>query len=324
MKTTVDLHNRGGTAWRRILDKVRMLGDYPPEREAEAPLREDRANVFQALGMEADPWQKDLLRSTAPKILVCCSRQSGKSQTAAGMALNKALLDSPDPATGAPATVLIVSRALRQSAELLRKVKELYRGLRGERTRRLARWQPRSLKGEVAGYDDSFTLPSTREEAVQDSVLSLEFTNGARVISLPGSSETIVGYSAISLLVIDEAARTPDELYRYLRPMRAVSLGQMVCLSSPFGKRGWFFDSWSDCEQAKGRGEPEPWQRFCVTADDCPRISRAFLEDERREIGDRWFRQEYYCSFEDTVDAVFATTDIQAALSGAVEGFGFA
>jgi hypothetical protein len=34
-----------------------------------------------------------------------------------------------------------------------------------------------------------------------------------------------------------------------------------------------------------------------------------------RVPGERWYRQEYLCSFEDVVDAVFAFADIQAALS---------
>lgn len=56
-----------------------------------------------------------------------------------------------------------------------------------------------------------------------------------------------------------------------------------------------------------------------VTADQCPRISREFLEEERSALGDRWYRQEYLCSFEETVDSVFATADIEAARSTGIE-----
>jgi hypothetical protein len=49
-------------------------------------------------------------------------------------------------------------------------------------------------------------------------------------------------------------------------------------------------------------------------------ISRAdraaeFLAEERQALGERWYRQEYLSSFEDTIDAVFAAEDIRAALS---------
>ena len=56
-----------------------------------------------------------------------------------------------------------------------------------------------------------------------------------------------------------------------------------------------------------------------VSALDCPRISEDFLENERRAIGDLWFRQEYGCEFLETVDQVFRYDDIERALSDDVK-----
>jgi hypothetical protein len=92
--------------------------------------------------------------------------------------------------------------------------------------------------------------------------------------------------------------------------MLAVSQGRLVALSTPFGKRGWYHDEWH------GDGA---WQRVKITAEQCPRISPEFLAEERRALGERWYRQEYLCSFEDTIDAVFSWADIQAALSDDVK-----
>ena len=114
----------------------------------------------------------------------------------------------------------------------------------------------------------------------------------------------------MALLIIDEAARVNDSLYYAVRPMLAVSRGRMIALSTPFGKRGWFHDEWH------GTGD---WQRVKITADQCPRISVEFLAEERRALGERWYRQEYLCSFESVVDAVFAYEDIMAALSDDVK-----
>ena len=41
----------------------------------------------------------------------------------------------------------------------------------------------------------------------------------------------------------------------------------------------------------------------------------AFLEDERRALGDLWYRQEYCCEFADVIDAVFRMADIERAIS---------
>jgi hypothetical protein len=178
------------------------------------------------------------------------------------------------------ATVLLLSPSLRQSGELFRKVLDLFGAL-------------------------GRPVPVAAESA-----LRLELANGSRVVSLPGDEKNIRGYSGVAMLVIDEAARVPDTLYCSVRPMLAVSRGRLVALSTPYGKRGWFHDEWH------GEGD---WERVCITADDCPRILPEFLADEQRAMGERWFRQEFQCSFEETCDAVFRSEDIQAALSNDVQ-----
>jgi hypothetical protein len=110
----------------------------------------------------------------------------------------------------------------------------------------------------------------------------------------------------VALLVIDEAARVDDGLYYAVRPMLAASGGRLVALSTPYGKRGWFHDEWFG---------PGGWERVRVTAEQCPRISEEFLAEERRALGERWFRQEYCCDFAECVDAVFSYADIVAARS---------
>jgi hypothetical protein len=82
--------------------------------------------------------------------------------------------------------------------------------------------------------------------------------------------------------------RYEDELYRAVRPMLAVSGGRVVLLSSPYGRRGFFFDEWTNCGSA--------WQRFEVPATMIPRISAEFLAEKRRGLGP-WYAQEYECQF---------------------------
>jgi hypothetical protein len=89
---------------------------------------------------------------------------------------------------------------------------------------------------------------------------------------------------------MDEAARVPDDLYRAVRPMLAVSNGRMICLSTPYGKRGFFYDAWAN--------GGDDWARIEIPASRISRIAPNFLERERRRIGASWFRQEYECSFE--------------------------
>jgi hypothetical protein len=181
----------------------------------------------------------------------------------------------------AKATVLLLSPSQRQSGELFRK---------------------------VMGQFSALGCPVS---AVSETATQLMLANGSRIISLPGTEATIRGFSGVQLLVIDEASRVPDALYYSVRPMLATSRGRLIALSTPFGQRGFYFQEWTS--------GGEDWDRVRVTADDCPRIPSEFLEEERRALGERWWRQEYHCSFEDAVDAVFSQADINAAMRGDVQ-----
>jgi hypothetical protein len=220
----------------------------------------------------ADPWQAELLQSTASRILMLCSRQSGKSTLAACLALADALQHA--------SLVLLLSPSLRQSQELFRKVVHFYRRLQQ-------------------------TIPTEQESA-----LRLELANGSRIVSLPGTEQKIRGFSGVGLLIIDEAARVQDELYYSVRPMLAVSGGRLVCLSTPFGRRGFFHHEWT---------EGDSWLKVKISADHCPRISPAFLAEERKALGDWWFKQEYLCEFVDMFDQIFSHESVMAALSSDVQ-----
>ena len=222
----------------------------------------DRVSFAKWLGLVPDAWQEDLLRSTSDRVLLNCCRQSGKSTMTAVIALHRALYHPGSP-------ILCLAPSLRQSQELFAKIAGFYRDL----------GRPVSPIGERK--------------------LSLELENGSRIITLPGTEKTIRGFSGVSLLIVDEAARVEDELYFSTRPMLAVSCGSLIMLSTPYGQRGIFYEEWT-------HGASSEWQRFQVSADQIPRISPEFLTEERRALGSRWFEQEYMCTFGELEGAVFS------------------
>jgi hypothetical protein len=135
--------------------------------------------------------------------LLLCARQTGKSTVSNLTALWTAIYE-------APALVLLVSPSQRQSAEL-------FRGLM-------------MLHGKLKGAP----------EVTMESVLRAQFTNGSRIVALPGTEKTIRGFARADLIVIDEAARCEDELLAAVRPMLATTEGggRLIALSTPAGKRG--------------------------------------------------------------------------------------
>jgi hypothetical protein len=229
----------------------------------------DPTLLMRLLGIEPDPWQAEVLRSTSQRILLNCCRQSGKSTVTSVLAMHTALYQPG-------ALVLLLSPTLRQSQELFRKCLSVYR------------------------------LVASDVPPESETRLTLELGNGSRIVSLPGKESTVRGFSGVTLLVVDEAARVPDELYYSVRPMLAVSNGRLVALSTPFGTRGWWYEAWRSSE---------PWERYTITAEQCPRISPEFLAEERRTLGEWWFRQEYLCEFLDAQTQAFSRDMIDRAFS---------
>jgi hypothetical protein len=74
--------------------------------------------------------------------------------------------------------------------------------------------------------------------------LSPVFPNGSQIVRLPGTDDRIRGLSRVSLLLIDEAGRVTEELYKSPMPMLAVGNGDISLLSTPCGKRGFFYENW--------------------------------------------------------------------------------
>jgi hypothetical protein len=142
----------------------------------------------------------------------------------------------------------------------------------------------------------------------REAVTTLELVNGSRVIALPGKERSVHSYTA-TLLIIDEAARVPDEVYHGASPQLSASKGRLVALSTAFSKSGWFYREWT---------EGEGFRRWSITARECPRHTPEFLAQERKSMGERWFAMAYLNQFGDDVAAVFSTDDIRAAKSNEV------
>ena len=179
--------------------------------------------------------------------------------------------------------ILLISPSLRQSGELFKKVQSFYK------------------------------MVPDQKNPPEDNKLSMTLENGSRVVSLPSSESNIRGFSAVDLVIEDEAARVDDDLYRAVRPMLAISSGKLILMSTPFGKRGHFFEEWEN-----GGSQ---WEKITISAPECNRISPEFLEEEKRSLGEWWFAQEYLCEFRDTTDSLFKYDDIQEALSNDLEAW---
>ncbi len=223
------------------------------------------------LNFSPDALQSAVLDSPAKRGILNCSRQWGKSTVLAVKAVHRAF-------TRPGSLVLVASPSVRQSGEFLRKAAALLQRL------------------------------AVRRKTDGDNPHSLALPNGSRIVGLPGTEATVRGFSAVSMLLIDEAARVSDAVYKSLRPMLAVGGGDLWVMSTPWGARGFFWEIW--------RHGGNDWERHTARATECPRIAPVFLEEERRALGQRWFAQEYLCEFVEDGPGWFAKSVVEAALSG--------
>jgi len=224
-------------------------------------------------GFRVNEQQAEVLRSSARRGILNCCRQWGKSTVTVAKALHRALTE--------PGCLVIVSSpSRRQSGEWMRKA-----------------------RGMVARM-------GIRPRGDGDNAVSLLLPNRSRIVGLPRLEDTVRGFSSVSLLLIDEASRVSDEMYDALQPMLAVTDGDLWMMSTPRGKRGFFYEVWTF-------GGPD-WLRITGEAAACPQISRRFLEDQRRAMSADKFRQEYACEFIGPGAGLFDRDLVEAILDNAV------
>jgi hypothetical protein len=227
-------------------------------------LRDERGEPY-----VPDEWQEEFLDCDDPAVLMLAFRQSGKTTSVSVKALHVGLFE--------PGRLsLIISPTDRQSGIVLDRVKTFY--------------------GQLGG---------SMGEATRQTETRLRFANGAEVVSLPGGNpDQIRGFSNVRLLVIDEAARTDDDLYTAVLPMLAED-GQLVAPTTPAGRRGWFYREWR---------EGEDWRRIRVPVEANKHVGAGKIAAARRRMTPAEYSVEYGLSFGGSEDALFPAEIVEAAM----------
>ena len=250
--------------------------------EQAAPSTQSALDLASEMGIALDPWQRDVLISDRRRKLCLVTRQGGKGTVATLAAIEKMIGD-----VGSKTIVLAPTED--QSKRLLNRIRE--------------------------GY----ALLPAAPRIITDVASEFRLINGSHVRAMPGSERSVRGIDAVDLLVVDEAALVPDELYAAVRPVLATTDGEELDLSTPHGKRGWFYLA---VQRATGEDPPAHMHFVKVTAPEISRIKPGFLANERSELGDFVYRQEYLCEFVDDETQLYATDLVMGALSTTASSFG--
>ncbi len=268
------------------------------------------ARYLESLGFDLYEWQSFVLRLVmgCTRVLLLCSRQSGKSTIVAGIA---AWIMKKKPG----AKVEIFAPTQKQARETSYKVREFVE------------------KDPQVSYD-----------RVSDEELVLN--TGSRCMVLTASDKTSRGYSDPDAIILDEAAWIPDKVYTAIRPqLTGNEKCLLIALTTPNGKMGFFYEAWERSKNFKKVHVTIPFEldddpthgiqvvdslvseeefrdleaEKDVTGFYSPRHKRFFLEEELDEIGSHFWRQEYGTEFLDTQGSLFGLDDIMAAFDDTVE-----
>ena len=217
-------------------------------------------------GWKWDRWQREVIEHDG-NVTLRTGRQVGKSTVVAEKAVRFAL-------GNVGVVILVIAASQRQAGLLFDKVRgtlELHEG------------------------ESIFKEPPT--------LTKILLTNGSKILCLPAgkTGHFIRGYT-VDLLIADEAAYIPEIVWNSVIPMIAVSrktrgFGWLFLLSTPFGKGGFFYNSFSDPD----------FRQWHVSSEDCPRIPRSLLLKEKKRMSKVAYAQEWKGEFMEDWDQFFPT-----------------
>ena len=191
------------------------------------------------VGFEPDAKQEVLLRTEDRRVLLNCSRQWGKTSVGALRAAWEMVRRRDS------CVVVVLSSGEDLAAEFVWKVE----------------WYLRAAGEEV--------LRDARRR------IGRRLRNGSRIVGMAPGEARARGMTA-TMLVLDEAAWIPDSIYEAVLPMVSSTGGSVWLLSTPGGKRGFFWEEWM-------RGDD--WLRVKAPATEVRADSVGFCRRNAAEAG---------------------------------------
>lgn len=212
-----------------------------------------------------DDWQREIIDYDG-NVLLCTGRQVGKTLT---MSRKAALYMLKHPKT----QIIVVSLTEDQAKLIIVMILD---------------YLEKNHKKEISQKKDKPTQNRIR------------LRNGSGVLARPvgNTGDAVRGFTA-DVLIIDEASRMPELAFEAARPTLLTTKGKIWMCSTPFGKQGYFYESYlnrqkrfriwhvSSTEVISNRPISQKW------TEDQRKISIEFLNQERKDMTELQFGQEY-------------------------------
>lgn len=212
-----------------------------------------------------DKWQEEVLK-TKGNICLRSGRQVGKSFVI-GLKAAIYALENPNK------LVMVISKTERQAGLLFAKI---LRNLNDIGRNQIAYGEDE--QGNKIGQNP------TKHKIVLE--------NGSGIHCLPAGDTGfgIMGYT-IDLLIADEAAWIPEEVWNSIIPALAITRGNIWLLSTPYVKEGYYYDCFND----------PSFTAFHTSSEDCPRKDQNFLDRQKERRTKAQYAQMYLGEFIDEI-----------------------
>lgn len=228
--------------------------------------------------IKLDDWQKEILQ-TKGHICVCSGRQTGKSQTISILAAEE-MVKEPNK------RIIIISITEDQAELMILKIldylEEKYKNL-------IAKGRKKPTKHQI----------------------TLKNNSQVRCRPVGNTGNAVRGFTG-DMLIADEAAFMPEDIWTAAKPTLLTTAGRIILVSTPNGKTGYFYECFvnkhnrfttfhiSSEEVIKERPICETWtQRQREEA-------IKFLEEEKKDMSETQYGQEYLGLFLDDLNQFFS------------------
>lgn len=215
--------------------------------------------------MKFDSWQEEVLKCRG-NICLRSGRQVGKSTIIAKKAALYALNNKNK-------VVMIISKTERQSGLLFAKILM--------NVSNLSKKNKKNKPVEIIGTPTKHLI---------------NLKNGSVIHCLPAGDTGygIMGFT-IDLLIADEAAFIPEEVWNSVIPAMAITRGDIWLLSTPFVKEGYYYNCFND----------PSFTAFHTSSEDCPRRDDVFLAHKKETLTKAQYAQMYLGQFVDEIRQFF-------------------
>jgi hypothetical protein len=189
------------------IKRYRRVSPLAGEARDAAPALDAAEFATKFLDWTPDEKQALVLKSTARRVVLNCSRQWGKTTVAATKIVHLAV-------TSPGTLALVVCENLGLTAEFFQKIDGFLNLLK------------LNFKGE----------PGKR--------IGRRLENGSRIVGIAAREGAVRGYTA-DFVFLDEAARIEDDVLDAFAPTTVIRNGNSWMASTPKGRRGRFFETWA-------------------------------------------------------------------------------